>query len=195
MTPDQISSYGFTVSWTGRVNALITDVEISQGFDPAATQDHPVLKKFKAIWDTGATGSCISERVATECGLVPIGVSENSTAGGILLSNRYLVNIYLPNRVAFQEHPVSEVRLLGADVLIGMDVIGLGDFVVTNFEGKTTMCFRYPSIEKIDFLAQKKPFATTTGPITHRNDFSEVGRNDPCPCGSGKKFKKCCGAS
>jgi preprotein translocase subunit SecA len=22
----------------------------------------------------------------------------------------------------------------------------------------------------------------------------EPGRNDPCPCGSGKKFKKCCGA-
>ena len=22
---------------------------------------------------------------------------------------------------------------------------------------------------------------------------SKVGRNDPCPCGSGKKFKKCCG--
>lgn len=24
-------------------------------------------------------------------------------------------------------------------------------------------------------------------------DKSKVGRNDPCPCGSGKKFKKCCG--
>jgi uncharacterized protein YchJ len=24
---------------------------------------------------------------------------------------------------------------------------------------------------------------------------AKVGRNDPCPCGSGKKFKKCCGAS
>lgn len=23
----------------------------------------------------------------------------------------------------------------------------------------------------------------------------KVGRNDPCPCGSGKKFKKCCGAN
>lgn len=23
---------------------------------------------------------------------------------------------------------------------------------------------------------------------------AKVGRNDPCPCGSGKKFKKCCGA-
>ena len=21
----------------------------------------------------------------------------------------------------------------------------------------------------------------------------QVGRNDPCPCGSGKKYKKCCG--
>ena len=21
-----------------------------------------------------------------------------------------------------------------------------------------------------------------------------VGRNDPCPCGSGRKYKKCCGA-
>jgi len=24
------------------------------------------------------------------------------------------------------------------------------------------------------------------------NAFRDVGRNDPCPCGSGKKFKKCC---
>ena len=23
--------------------------------------------------------------------------------------------------------------------------------------------------------------------------MSKVGRNDPCPCGSGKKYKKCCG--
>ena len=24
--------------------------------------------------------------------------------------------------------------------------------------------------------------------------MSKINRNDPCPCGSGKKFKKCCGA-
>ncbi|MFD2232689.1 YchJ family protein [Phaeospirillum tilakii] len=29
-------------------------------------------------------------------------------------------------------------------------------------------------------------------PVTRHNDLP--GRNDPCPCGSGKKFKKCCGA-
>jgi uncharacterized protein YecA (UPF0149 family) len=27
-------------------------------------------------------------------------------------------------------------------------------------------------------------------PIINKN---KVGRNDPCPCGSGKKYKKCCG--
>ena len=28
---------------------------------------------------------------------------------------------------------------------------------------------------------------------TVRNRHAAVGRNDPCPCGSGKKFKRCCG--
>ncbi|NEX60294.1 UPF0149 family protein [Noviherbaspirillum galbum] len=27
-----------------------------------------------------------------------------------------------------------------------------------------------------------------------RHDAPKIGRNDPCPCGSGKKYKKCCGA-
>lgn len=26
-----------------------------------------------------------------------------------------------------------------------------------------------------------------------KNPYRNVSRNDPCPCGSGKKFKKCCG--
>ena len=28
---------------------------------------------------------------------------------------------------------------------------------------------------------------------TFRRETPKVGRNDPCPCGSGKKFKRCCG--
>jgi len=30
---------------------------------------------------------------------------------------------------------------------------------------------------------------------TVRRESPKVGRNDPCPCGSGKKYKKCCGAA
>jgi len=32
------------------------------------------------------------------------------------------------------------------------------------------------------------------GPVTVRRKEQKVGRNAPCPCGSGKKYKKCCGA-
>ena len=33
------------------------------------------------------------------------------------------------------------------------------------------------------------------GVKTVRRDEPKVGRNDPCPCGSGKKYKKCHGAA
>ena len=28
---------------------------------------------------------------------------------------------------------------------------------------------------------------------SEKNTAVKVGRNDPCPCGSGKKYKRCCG--
>jgi hypothetical protein len=37
------------------------------------------------------------------------------------------------------------------------------------------------------YLEQKKSNTVVKG--------KKVGRNDPCPCGSGKKYKKCCGAN
>jgi SEC-C motif-containing protein len=30
-------------------------------------------------------------------------------------------------------------------------------------------------------------------PKTVQREGAKVGRNDPCPCGSGRKYKKCCG--
>jgi SEC-C motif-containing protein len=33
------------------------------------------------------------------------------------------------------------------------------------------------------------------GQGTFRREAPKIGRNDPCPCGSGKKWKKCCGRS
>jgi len=51
-------------------------------------------------------------------------------------------------------------------------------------------------------LYKSKAFSKTLGiieedierPQLEGIDLSKIGRNDPCPCGSGKKFKKCCGA-
>lgn len=40
--------------------------------------------------------------------------------------------------------------------------------------------------------ADEDPLPPPVEPIKADKD-KEVGRNDPCPCGSGKKYKKCCG--
>jgi len=42
------------------------------------------------------------------------------------------------------------------------------------------------------FLAELSALRTPPRPITHPQAQPKVGRNDPCPCGSGKKYKKCC---
>jgi len=47
-------------------------------------------------------------------------------------------------------------------------------------------CFEY--FESLRVLAR-----LPIGDLTYRRILPKVGRNDPCPCGSGKKFKHCCG--
>jgi preprotein translocase subunit SecA len=44
------------------------------------------------------------------------------------------------------------------------------------------------------FSAPPKTGGPPTRPQTMVRKTEKVGRNDPCPCGSGKKYKKCCGA-
>ncbi|MCB9747250.1 MAG: preprotein translocase subunit SecA [Candidatus Omnitrophica bacterium] len=41
--------------------------------------------------------------------------------------------------------------------------------------------------------ASQTPSATTPATSPVRSSGPKVGRNDPCPCGSGRKYKKCCG--
>ena len=43
-----------------------------------------------------------------------------------------------------------------------------------------------PTATSSDGTDEKRPVRKTAA--------QKVGRNDPCPCGSGKKYKKCCGA-
>jgi preprotein translocase subunit SecA len=54
--------------------------------------------------------------------------------------------------------------------------------------------------EDEDIIAQPKQMVEHRGdvedsdkPVTVRRVDEKVGRNDPCPCGSGKKYKKCHG--
>ncbi len=176
----------FTTTYNGRSNVLQGDVEVMPGFDPQGGEAHPAGSVFRATWDTGATHSAISGRVVQELGLQPIGRTKVHTAAGQTDTETYVVNFSLPNKVGIALAIVTKCDLAGCDVLIGMDVIGMGDFAVSNFDGETVFTFRTPSAERIDFVRQM-PLGTVAA--------SKPGRNEPCPCGSGKKYKKCHGAA
>jgi predicted aspartyl protease len=111
------------------------------------------LERFdQAIWDTGATGSVISERVVERLGLYPISRREVTTANGRRIAGVYLIGLYLLNDVVFPALPVTDGNLGNdIDVLIGMDVIGSGDFAVTHADGRTCMSFQMPSRRRIRF--------------------------------------------
>jgi len=46
--------------------------------------------------------------------------------------------------------------------------------------------------QKQDYIMSRGEDVPETKTVKHEG--SKTGRNDPCPCGSGKKYKKCCGA-
>ncbi len=171
--------YSFTTKYSRRVNTLITETKVGPPFDPGKTKQVN-MHIFNAIWDTGATNTVITKNVAQKCGLIPTGMANVRGISGESTVRTYLVSIILRNEVCIPQVRVTEGILSGgADVLIGMDIINRGDFAVTNSDGKTTLSFRIPSIECLDFVKQPDP------------KIPKVGRNDPCPCGSGKKYKHC----
>lgn len=170
-----------TTSNQGRLRVLTTSVHILD--KPVGNPNDG--KEFIAIWDTGATNSCITRSVVDQLQLKPISKARVSGVHGEEIKNVYMVSIGLPNGVGFPNVTVTECILKDADVLIGMDIIADGDFAVTNKGGVTKFSYRHPSIEHIDFVEEIKSLK--------KQNQGKVGRNDPCSCGSGKKYKKCCG--
>ncbi|HLJ16109.1 MAG TPA: aspartyl protease family protein [Bryobacteraceae bacterium] len=165
---------------------MISEVEIFPAFVPPNQLQG---RKYQALYDTGATHSSISPRVVADLKLASIGAQNVHVGGGTLPTTAHLVNIGLPNKVMFTMMRVAQVALHGEiDALIGMDILGVGDFTVTHHNGNTTFSFCCPSRREIDFVAEVQ--AGSKIPQAHSN---KVGRNGPCPCGSGKKYKKCCG--
>ncbi|MFM8570402.1 MAG: SEC-C metal-binding domain-containing protein, partial [Pirellula sp.] len=83
------------------------------------------------------------------------------------------------------------------DVIFRMEAVEEGmvesSFVETSARHDAFDESKFMSEEKIeDLKAADQAGTAATEPKTIRNRGEKAGRNDPCPCGSGKKFKNCC---
>jgi len=145
---DQKSYQGlsFTSKYNGLARSLHTPVNVESAINPV------VKIKIDALWDTGAGSSLIRPEVAAKLHLQPVSKTLISTpTDKDVPSNVYLIHIYLPNGAKIINVHACEGIPNSCDMLIGMDVISLGDFAVTNFSGRTMFSFRIPSMTEIDF--------------------------------------------
>ena len=73
----------------------------------------------------------------------------------------------------------------------------LADPLESRADDDAGLDLRIDALEPLDPLDSFDSFdepPALVGAQTSRRDAPKVGRNDRCPCGSGKKYKKCCGA-
>ncbi|MBR4071835.1 MAG: SEC-C domain-containing protein, partial [Clostridia bacterium] len=95
-----------------------------------------------------------------------------------------------------QRNPISEYRIVGADLFDEMVMMIRDDTV--------RMLLSVMPREQIKRVEVAKPVSagfagagdgTLKKKPVVKKASEKIGRNDPCPCGSGKKYKKCCGAN
>jgi preprotein translocase subunit SecA len=95
-----------------------------------------------------------------------------------------------------QRNPLNEYRIAAGEMF---------DAMISNIRVDTVrmILFSRPAeqIKRTQVAKQRETEAAKVGgdgsakrPVV-KKAAEKVGRNDPCPCGSGKKYKKCCGAA
>lgn len=89
-----------------------------------------------------------------------------------------------------QRNPVDEYKFIGFDMFEEM--------IAAIREDTVKYILRTRVDQKVEREQVAKPLTASRGDGSEtakpqRRSEEKVGRNDPCPCGSGKKYKKCCG--
>ena len=104
-----------------------------------------------------------------------------------------------------QRDPVNEYRIVGAEMFDSM-VSEIRDGTVRMI---LSVMPRTQSAERVSVAKEtgegfsgsngrrivKRPAAPQKPKGVTISGKQKIGRNDPCPCGSGKKYKNCCGAN
>ena len=113
---------------------------------------------------------------AKKLGLQPVSHVPVSTANGNYTAPLFICDIYLPTKIVVPAVEITGGNLgSDADMLIGMDIITLGDFTITNLGGDTWFTFRMPSMQRTDYSVIQEP-----------------NKDHRCPCGEVKMYKNCC---
>jgi preprotein translocase subunit SecA len=101
-----------------------------------------------------------------------------------------------------QRNPITEYQIIGGEMFDQMVSAIREDTVRMILSATPRVEVKREAVAKITgtnegggtSASAGKPATARPAGVTVRRQ-EKVGRNDPCPCGSGKKYKKCCGAN
>lgn len=96
-------------------------------------------------------------------------------------------------RAIGQIDPVIAYKMEGFEMFDDMNKLIREDTVAYLFNIQVEIPVERKAVVDVDKLESPDTQGNEPGPTTQVNDQPHVGRNDACPCGSGKKYKNCCG--
>ena len=150
-----LSSGADSLAFQHSSQQLLKDLLSDCSFADFTLPDQPPedFVPFRALWDTGATNSVITDQVVQQCNMITSGKTFVYGVNGRDPADTYLITIQLWGLILFPSLRVTRGDFLGADFLVGMDIITHGDCFVTNHNGQTTFAFRVPSQGGLNFIA------------------------------------------
>ena len=152
-----IQYFPFNIEYDDHPRQLISDVAV---FNSRQSQKEIMVK---ALWDTGAVLSAVTPDIVNELNLVSYDKILNDGrihTNGIGDYSSWLDVVKISMRLSFYveliDRRVTVVNLVkGVGMLIGMDIIQLGDFSISNGAGRTLFTFVMPPFDdKIDLYAK-----------------------------------------
>jgi hypothetical protein len=125
---------------------LMTEAEVFN------SMRHQNVIRIRALWDTGAMLSAVTPEIAKKLSLVSTNRIKVNGIGSYCIADIVQVSIRLPNMAELKNARISVLNLVkDVDMLIGMDIIRLGDFSISNGAEKTLFTFAMPPFDdKID---------------------------------------------
>jgi predicted aspartyl protease len=145
----KIQHLAFRIEYHHQVSSLQSVITIISKADPSKNGEFP------GIWDTGAMSTVVTPQVAECLSLPPIGTTHICGVNSDEIVPVVLIDLVLPSQVKIESIRAAVAKIKGADVLIGMNIITLGDFSVSNLNGETELSFAVPPFENRTDLLEK----------------------------------------
>jgi len=148
---------GFCKSYDKPIKKLFATANIL----PLSSMDaclRKTLAEVKTLWDTGASLTFIKPKVRDQLKLCTFMNDASATiagVGGLFKADFTIVSIQLNAYFTIEYCPVYVLDFpVNSDMIIGMDILSMGDFLVSNAGKKTTFSFVMPPLPDSKNLAE-----------------------------------------